>query len=102
MATNVFENVVNWIRKGYPDGIPPTDYPPLFALLSPVLSEEEITEAVITLAREHGVDQPATPEAIAAAVAEVTENKPSDAEVAQVASRLAAAGWPLEHTASIG
>ena len=98
MPPNVFENVINWIREGYPEGVPPTDYPPLFALLSPVLSEQEITEIVITMAREHGVENPATPEAIAAAVHEVTESKPSSAELRQVAARLAAAGWPLDAT----
>ncbi|MDR2280570.1 MAG: DUF3349 domain-containing protein, partial [Gordonia sp. (in: high G+C Gram-positive bacteria)] len=41
MAPTLFENVVNWIRAGYPDGVPAADYPPLLALLTPVLTESE-------------------------------------------------------------
>lgn len=96
MAANVFENVINWIRTGYPDGIPPKDYPPLLALLTPVLDESEMTDVVLTLALERDPDSPTTREEVAAAIAAVTEQQPSKEEINQVAARLASAGWPLD------
>lgn len=95
MAPSLFENVINWIRTGYPDGVPAADYPPLFALLQPVLTESEITDIVLKLAVEYGTENPATPERIQEAIHAVTEQAPSADEMHQVASRLAAAGWPL-------
>ena len=96
MAANVFENVINWIRTGYPEGIPPKDYPPLFALLTPVLDDAEMTDVVLTLALERDPESPTTREDVAAAIAAVTEQQPSRDEINQVAARLAAAGWPLD------
>lgn len=95
MAPSLFENVINWIRTGYPDGVPSADYPPLFALLTPMLSESEITDIVLKLAVEYGTENPATPERIHDAIHAVTEQAPSLDEQRQVAARLAAAGWPL-------
>ncbi|MCF8589676.1 DUF3349 domain-containing protein [Gordonia sp. HY285] len=95
MAPSLFENVITWIRAGYPEGVPAADYPPLFALLTPVLTESEITDIVLKLAVEYGTENPATPERIRDAIHAVTEQAPSVEEQRQVASRLAAAGWPL-------
>ena len=95
MAPSLFDNIINWVRTGYPEGIPPADYPPLLALLTPVLTESEITEVVLRLAVEHGTENPATPEQIQDAIHAVTAEAPSVEAQRQVASRLAAAGWPL-------
>lgn len=95
MAPSLFDNVIKWIRAGYPEGIPASDYPPLLALLTPLLSESEITDVVLGLALEHGADTPATPERIRDAIHAVTEQAPSEEAIRQVSSRLAAAGWPL-------
>ncbi|MBM7365955.1 DUF3349 domain-containing protein [Gordonia hydrophobica] len=101
MAPSLFDNVVNWIRDGYPEGIPASDYPPLLALLTPLLSESEITDVVLGLALEHGAESPATPDRIRDAIHAVTEQAPSEQEIRQVAARLAAAGWPLsDHVAA--
>ncbi|MFT4088492.1 MAG: DUF3349 domain-containing protein [Gordonia sp. (in: high G+C Gram-positive bacteria)] len=95
MAHTLFDNVVNWIRQGYPEGVPPADYPPLLALLTPMLSESDITDVVLSLAVHNGTETATTRDQIKAAIERVTENKPSDEEIKQVSSRLAAAGWPL-------
>ncbi|ALG85858.1 DUF3349 domain-containing protein [Gordonia phthalatica] len=95
MAPSLFDNVIKWIRAGYPEGIPASDYPPLLALLTPLLSESEITDVVLGLALEHGTDTPATPERIRDAIHAVTEQSPSEDAIRQVSARLAAAGWPL-------
>jgi len=36
--------IVNWLRVGYPQGIPPTDYMPLLALLSRRLTNRAAAE----------------------------------------------------------
>lgn len=95
MAPTFFDNIVNWIRQGYPEGVPPADFPPLLALLQPMLSESEITDVVLNLALAQGSEQPATPEQIKDAIEQVTANHPSTEEIHQVSARLAAAGWPL-------
>lgn len=38
------ERVVNWLKGGYPHGIPEADYVPLLALLRRRLSQQEIDE----------------------------------------------------------
>ncbi|MAU81584.1 MAG: hypothetical protein CME34_06885 [Gordonia sp.] len=93
-GTSLFESAINWVRQGYPEGIPPTEFPPLLALLVRALDEREVTDVVLELGR--GLDgEPLTEDRIAAAITSVIDEKPSEAEINQVASRLAAAGWPL-------
>ncbi|MEP9390807.1 DUF3349 domain-containing protein [Gordonia sp. VNQ95] len=95
--TSLFESAVNWIRKGYPEGISPTEFPPLLALLIRTLNEEQVTDVALRLAREHDLDRPLSETDIADAIAKVTSEIPTDDEINQVAGRLAAAGWPLSH-----
>ncbi|MFW0786067.1 DUF3349 domain-containing protein [Gordonia sp. CPCC 206044] len=92
---SLFESAVNWIRTGYPEGIPPTDFPPLLALLIQSLDEEQVTDVVLRLARDHGIDEPLTEQQIHDAIAKVTAEQPTKGEINQVAGRLASAGWPL-------
>lgn len=101
MAPSLFDNIIKWIRAGYPEGVPASDYPPLLALLTPLLSESEITDVILGLALEYGTDTPATPERIREAIHAVTEQAPSAEEIEQVSSRLAAAGWPLADRQSV-
>ena len=35
-------SVINWVRAGYPEGVPDVDYVPLFALLGSQLSEDDV------------------------------------------------------------
>jgi hypothetical protein len=96
-GTSLFESAINWVRQGYPEGIPPTEFPPLLALLVRVLDERQVTDVVLELGRDRDGD-PLTEDRIAAAITSVIDEKPSEAEINQVASRLAAAGWPLAAT----
>ncbi|ROZ83435.1 DUF3349 domain-containing protein [Gordonia sp. OPL2] len=94
-GTPLFESAINWIRKGYPEGVPPTEFPPLLALLTRVLDEREVTTVALNLARDHGVRNPVTEDQISEAIAKVTRESPTPDEINQVAGRLAAVGWPL-------
>ena len=96
--TPVLSRVIEWLRAGYPEGVPEHDYIPLFALLGSQLTNEEVS--LIATELEAAAD-PESADAIKKAIVEVTNTKPNDADVNRVRSRLAAGGWPLarpEHT----
>ena len=44
MATPpVLSKIIEWLRAGYPEGVPEHDYIPLFALLGSQLTNEEVS-----------------------------------------------------------
>ena len=88
---SVLSAIVDFLRIGYPEGVPQQDYIPLLALLRRQLTDEELREVVASLAGEANPDQAA----IDRAITEVTKESPLQSDVARVAGRLAAAGWPL-------
>ena len=88
----VVNKIVGWLRAGYPEGVPQHDYMPIFALLGTQLTNDEVT--LIAGELELAAD-PASAEAIKAAIVAVTDNKPNDADLARVRAHLAAGGWPL-------
>ncbi|MGY4712034.1 DUF3349 domain-containing protein [Mycolicibacterium sp. CBM1] len=90
------DSVLGWLRKGYPEGVPPKDYYPLLALLKRSLSEDEVVQAARSILREGDMDTPVTEEQIRAAVRQTIEKEPVADELNQVAARLASVGWPLE------
>jgi hypothetical protein len=94
------ENVLNWLHQGYPDGVPPTDYFPLLALLKRSLSEDQVVKAAQTVLRDGRDDSSVTEAQIQDAIRAVTEKEPNPEEIQQVASRLASVGWPLAAAAS--
>lgn len=88
----VLSKVIEWLRAGYPDGVPDVDYIPLFALLGSQLSESDVVAVADELASE---SDPASADAIRKAIGAVTHDKPLDLDIARVRARLAAGGWPL-------
>jgi hypothetical protein len=89
----LLNKIVDWLRAGYPEGVPDVDYIPLFALLGSQLTNDEVAAIADELASEGNPD---SQEAIKQAIAAVTtHHQPNDADVARVRSRLAAGGWPL-------
>jgi hypothetical protein len=84
--------IINWLRAGYPDGVPSVDYIPLFALLGSELTEDEVMAIEAELEDSAGPD---SAKAIRAAIKDVTHASPSESDIARVRARLAAGGWPL-------
>jgi hypothetical protein len=85
-------SVVAWLRAGYPEGIPPTDYIPVLALLSRRLSNDEVkvvTRDLISRGDFDHVD-------IGVLITQITDELPTPNDVERVRERLAAKGWPLE------
>ncbi|MFF0632480.1 DUF3349 domain-containing protein [Nocardia sp. NPDC004151] len=97
---NVLQKVLDWLKAGYPQGIPQSDYVALLAVLHRRLTDYEVHLVVERLVR----DRVATPDMdredieradIEAAIARVAKEQPGEDDIARVASRLAAGGWPL-------
>ena len=85
-------SVVTWLRAGYPDGIPPTDYFPVLALLSRRLSNDEVKLVARELMQRGDFDHVD----IGVLITQLTDELPSQADVERVRERLAAKGWPLD------
>lgn len=90
-----FDSVLSWLHAGYPQGVPPTDYFPLLALLKRSLSEEEVVAAALSILQQGDSQTPVTREQIQETIREITAHEPDPEGIRQVASRLASVGWPL-------
>ncbi|MYR08560.1 DUF3349 domain-containing protein [Gordonia sp. SID5947] len=90
------QRIVEWLRAGYPDGVPQGDYIPLVALLRRQLTEDEVQEVSVDLIKQ----SPPPPEPIskidaAVRITKVTHELPHEADIARVRSHLEASGWPF-------
>lgn len=88
--------VVDWLRDGYPTGLPEWDFVPLIALLRRQLTDDEVRDVARQLV-EAGV-VPSGRVDIGSAIAEVTTELPSDEDVARVRRYLTSHGWPVDLT----
>ena len=91
LASHVHK-ILTWVRAGYPEGLPPKDYIPLFALLGKQVTNDDLHAIAGELARE---SDPQSAEAIKKAIEDVMDMEPNEHDVARVRARLAAGGWPL-------
>lgn len=94
----VFENVLGWLHRGYPEGVPPKDYFALLALLKRTLTEDEVVKAAQTVLNRSNSDI-VTEDEIRDAIHQLIDKEPNPEEMHQVASRLASVGWPLAASA---
>ena len=94
-TTSLGQQVLSWLRAGYPEGIPPRDYPAVLGVLQRKLTKEEIRGIADELAAQSTPDDPISREAIEKLVSETVLQPATDDNVAQVSARLAAGGWPL-------
>lgn len=84
--------VVAWLRAGYPDGVPQTDYVPLLALLARRLTDDEVIAVATQVMFRGGISGID----IGTTITYFTDQLPSPEDVERVRSRLAAHGWPLD------
>ncbi|MBX4167094.1 DUF3349 domain-containing protein [Rhodococcus pyridinivorans] len=89
--------VLDWLRAGYPEGIPAKDHFALLAVLERRLTDEELLEAIETAAAtasehpERQVDH----DTLRKIVAGVIHEEPDPQDVERVREQLVAAGWPV-------
>lgn len=88
--------MIQWLQVGYPEGVPGPDRVPLLALLrSTPLTAEQITEVVDAIDEEELSAGKVDRDVIADFISDMTHYDAGPENVARVAARLAAAGWPL-------
>ncbi|MEU2255601.1 DUF3349 domain-containing protein [Nocardia xishanensis] len=90
----VLGRVIGWLRAGYPQGIPQSDYVALFAVLHRHLTDYEVAAIAEELASGNP-DSEIGHDDIVAAIARFAMEQPDQRDVERVAAHLAAGGWPL-------
>jgi hypothetical protein len=94
VRSGLLARVVEWLRAGYPSGLPERDFVPLVALLRRRLSDEEV-QVVARRLVEAGI-LPSGRVDIGAEVARVTTELPAERDVQRVRGYLAERGWPVD------
>jgi hypothetical protein len=98
-TTSLFGSILQWLRAGYPDGVPGADRVPLLALLrSTPLTEDQVKEVVRHITAKDSAalaDGEIGEDEIAEFISEVTHHDAGPENIRRVAAKLAAAGWPL-------
>ncbi|MCY1138406.1 DUF3349 domain-containing protein [Actinoplanes sp. Pm04-4] len=94
--SNFMVRAVDWLRAGYPTGVPRQDYVALLGVLRRKLTEEEIRKIANDLAEQSlGTDDPINAEDIEAMINDNVMQQATPEDVVRVSARLAAGGWPL-------
>jgi hypothetical protein len=93
-------SAIDWLRAGYPQGVPERDYVPLLALLARRLTAEEVAEVAARLQDEGKL--PVSNTDIGELIMGITDELPRGEDVARVRAQVALGGWPLAdpHSAS--
>lgn len=98
-STSLVARILDWLRAGYPEGVPGADRVPLLALLrNTPLTEDQVKEVVAHITATDSsalTDGEIDRDEIEAFIAEVTHHDAGPENVRRVAAKLAAAGWPL-------
>lgn len=87
------DSIVSWLRAGYPEGVPASDYIPLLAVLARRLSNEEVLAVAQELIASG--ELPVDNIDIGTVITKVTDELPRDEDVNRVRDKLSAHGWPL-------
>ncbi|AZG48114.1 DUF3349 domain-containing protein [Gordonia insulae] len=99
----LLQRIIEWLRAGYPNGVPQGDYIPLVAILRRQLTEDEVEEVSSHLVEE----APPPPEPISkidagVAISKVTQELPHDHDMDRVRRHLESSGWPFDDAPLVG
>ena len=92
--TGLVTRVVDWLRAGYPSGLPTQDYIPLIALLRRRLTDDEVAQVSRDLIEDGTL--PVDRVDVGAAIVKVTSEMPSEQDIERVRAALTAHGWPTD------
>lgn len=99
-AKSRVRSVLDWLRAGYPDGVPGPDRVPLLSLLrNTPLTEDELTEVIRELTVDGSnalADGVIDRDEIERFIADVAHHDAGPENVERVAEILKAAGWKVE------
>ena len=87
--------IIGWLRAGYPQGVPQSDYVALFAVLHRHLTDYEVVAIAEELVADRNPKSEISHTDIENAITRFAIEQPDPQDVARVASHLAAGGWPL-------
>jgi hypothetical protein len=94
--SNFLTRSVEWLRAGYPTGVPRQDYVALLGLLRRKLTDEEIHKIAQALADQSLLTaDPISSQDIEDMISDAVLQQAVPEDVARVSARLAAGGWPL-------
>src|ERR1700722_7048352 len=93
--SSLLQSVVDFVRAGYPDGVPERDYFPIFALLRRRLTDDEVAAVAFELISISPDPGPSAPQ-IRQAIEALTKEPALDSDLVRVQNRLAAVGWNLD------
>ena len=95
LRSNFVVRALDWLRAGYPAGVPRQDYVVLLGLLRRKLTEVEVHQIAQELAGLAEQGENITTFDVEQLINEATLGEPSAQDIARVSAHLAAGGWPL-------
>lgn len=101
MTDNLITKALNWLRRGYPQGVPSQDTFAVMYVLKQQLGDADIDAVVAELLSHTGSDAPVNKECITdhdicAFIEHTTSQTPEEADIERVKTRLAEGGFPVE------
>jgi hypothetical protein len=94
--SNFLTRAVDWLRAGYPTGVPRQDYVALLGILRRKMTEEEVKKIAAALADQSlSSDDPISADDIEKMISGEMLQSASPEDMVRVSARLAAGGWPL-------
>jgi hypothetical protein len=94
--SNFLTRSVDWLRAGYPTGVPRQDYVALLGILRRKMTEEEVKKIATSLSDASiGTDDPISAADIESMISDQMLQNATPEDVVRVSARLAAGGWPL-------
>jgi uncharacterized protein DUF3349 len=96
LRSNFLTRSVEWLRAGYPAGVPRQDYVALLGLLRRKLTDEEVHQIARDLADQSQASlDPISTQDIEEMINSSVLQEANAEDVARVSARLASGGWPL-------
>ncbi|MEU4219984.1 DUF3349 domain-containing protein [Actinoplanes sp. NPDC026623] len=97
LSSNFMTRAVEWLRAGYPAGIPRQDYVALLGVLRRRMTEDEVRRIAVDLADQSVLagDDPISTDDIEQTISSSLLQQATPEDVIRVSARLAAGGWPL-------
>ncbi|MFF5077040.1 DUF3349 domain-containing protein [Actinoplanes sp. NPDC000266] len=95
---NFLSRAIDWLRAGYPTGVPRQDYVALLGLLRRTLTEDEVRKIAADIAAQSettGGSDPITAADIEAMINDEVLQAATPEDIVRVSAHLAAGGWPL-------
>ncbi|SNY72012.1 DUF3349 domain-containing protein [Paractinoplanes atraurantiacus] len=94
---NFLIRAIDWLRAGYPTGVPRQDYVALLGLLRRTLTEDEVRKIAADLAAQSETTggDPITADDIEAMINDEVLQAATPEDIVRVSAHLAAGGWPL-------